>query len=500
MYMHDINKLKLYQLGYYLKMEEVDHFEDNDQYLKAAITLFNEIISDANYFRNNPSAEIFEKKSERYGEKIKELERKRKKGEEKADKKFRSTEFSDEFDLSDEEKTVVLLLLTKRGVGIKPEYPTLGGEMIIHALKLTHDTPPERARDILGQGSSLRDSDVITTRESRRMRPGKRERRSGDNPIEPTSFYLKSRPAKAILGTGEMELEEEDESKHRSRRGEKMKEDLMESIDPDVSFSDVVLPGELKDSILSLLAQESSKDKFLKEWNMKSVVGGREGINLLFSGPPGTGKTMMAKAIGGRLDKEVYKVSMSDMVNVWYGESEKNVGRMFELVEEKDGVILLDEAEGLLKMRSGTHSSTDATENRMVNLLLQELENHSGIIIMTSNLTKGIDPALDRRMDLKVKFPVPDEEARKEIWRYHLPDELPLAEDVDIETLARKYDFPGGKIRNAVVNAARRSLMDENEMVTQEDLITACEKELEGEEAMDYYLGEKESDDSRRYA
>jgi len=151
-------------------------------------------------------------------------------------------------------------------------------------------------------------------------------------------------------------------------------------------------------------------------------------------------------------------------------------------------------------MRTGAHSSTGATENRMVNLILQKLEEHSGIIIMTSNLAKGMDPALERRMDLKVKFPIPDVEAREKIWEYHLPDELPLADDVDLETLARKYDFPGGKIRNAVVNAARCSLMDDEEVVTQEDLEKACEKELEGEEAMDYYVGEKKSDDVRRYA
>jgi len=502
MYMHGLNKLKLFQLGYYLELDEVETFESNDEYLKAAITLFNEIIGDTKYFLHKPSPEIFEDKSARYSEKLKELEEKKENGED-GESPFCSTEFFEEHELSEEEKTVVLLLLSKRGVGISPSKISLDGETLIHALKLTHGTSPEEARKLLSEDSILLENKIIKSGKSKRSHrrpPGRRDREKGYSEIERCKFYLTGDAANAILGTGEMEMKEEKRGRSRSRKDRKMKEDLMESIEPEVSFSDVVLPQELKDSILSLLAQESSKEKFLDEWNMKSVVGEREGINLLFSGPPGTGKTMMAKAIGNRLDKEVHKVSLSDMVNVWYGETEKNVGRLFELVEEKEGVILLDEAEGLLNMRSGARSSTDATENRMVNLILQELEEHSGIIIMTSNLAKSIDPALERRMDMKVKFPVPDVEARENIWEYHLPDELPLAEDVDIERLARKYDFPGGKIRNAVVNAARRSLMGEEEVVTQEDLETACEKELEGEEAMDYYVGEKKSDDSRRYA
>jgi len=502
MYMHGLNKLKLYQLGYYLELDDVEAFETNDEYLKAAVTLFNKILGDTKYFLNNPSPEIFEDKSEKYKDKIKELEEKKSRGENEEDP-FRATQFFENYNLSEEEKTIVLLLQTKKGVGIKPDNVSLKGETLIHALKLTRDTPPEEARKLLTEESRLIEKDILESGKPRRPHrrpPGRRERKGGNSEIELSKFYLSSKATHAILGTGDLEIKEEKRGRSSSRKDRKMKEDLMESIEPEISFSDVVLPQELKDSILSLLAQESSKEKFLDEWNMKSVVGEREGINLLFSGHPGTGKTMMAKAIGNRLDKEVHKVSLSDMVNVWYGETEKNVGRMFELVEEKEGVILLDEAEGLLNMRSGARSSTDATENRMVNLILQELEEHSGIIIMTSNLAKSIDPALERRMDLKVKFPIPDVEAREKIWEYHLPDELPLAEDVDIHKLARKYDFPGGKIRNAVVNAARRSLMGEEEVVTQEDLETACEKELEGEKAMDYYVGEKKSDDTRRYA
>jgi len=502
MNMHGLNKLKLFQLGYYLELDEVEAFENNDEYLKAAITLFNEIIGDTKYFLHKPSPEIFEDKSARYSEKLEELKQKKERGEDEEDR-FCSTEFFNEHELSEEEKTIVLLLLSKRGVGISPSEITLDGEALIHALKLTHGTPPEEARKLLTRNSVLIENKIVKggkSSRSHRRPPGRRERNRGNSEIERSKFYLTGDVANAILGTGEMEIKEDERERFSSRKDRKMKEDLMQSIDPKVSFSDVVLPQELKDSILSLLAQESSKEKFLKDWNMESVVGERKGMNLLFSGPPGTGKTMMAKAIGNRLDREVHKVSLSDMVNVWYGETEKNVGRMFELVEEKEGVILLDEAEGLLNMRTGAHSSTGATENRMVNLILQKLEEHSGIIIMTSNLAKGMDPALERRTDLKVKFPIPDVEAREKIWEYHLPDELPLADDVDLETLARKYDFPGGKIRNAVVNAARCSLMDDEEVVTQEDLEKACEKELEGEEAMGYYVGEKKSDDVRRYA
>ncbi len=499
---HDVNQLKLYQLGYHLELDEVETFEDNDEYLKATITLCNKILGDVNYFIHNPTPAVFKDKSNEYSDKLQELEKKKVKGE-NGEGQFKSTEFFEEYELSEEERTIVLLLLTKRGIGIKPKVKSLSGEKLINALKLLHDTSPEDSRQLLSADSKLMENNILDVQFSREASWKRRKRKEGKrrhSDIEGANFCLTPKAANAILGTGDLGVKEKNSSKRESRRREKRKEDLMESIDPEVSFSDVVVPHKLKDSILSLLSQENSKQKFFKEWNMKSVIGKREGINLLFSGPSGTGKTMMAKAIGNELEKKVYQVSMSDMVNCWYGETEKNVGRLFELMEEKEGVVLLDEADGLLTKRSNSNSSSGGTKNRMVNLILQKLEDHSGIIIMTSNLTKKIDPALERRMDLKVKFPMPDEEARKKIWKYHLPDELPLAEDVNIDKLARKYDFSGGKIRNAVVNAARYSLMDDGDCVSQEDLKTACMKEIEGEEAMDYSITEKKSNDSKRYA
>jgi len=261
-----------------------------------------------------------------------------------------------------------------------------------------------------------------------------------------------------------------------------------EPVKTDITLSDVVLPDEIKESVGAIMTEKKYEEKFYDEWDMQSVVGNRRGLNVLFSGPPGTGKTMTAKALSNHLDQELYIIRFEELVNVWYGQTEKNVKKLFEKLDENGGIILLDEADAILKKRSSNRGGTNATENRIVNIFLQGMEDHSGIVVMTTNLAVNMDGALNRRIDIKVEFPVPDAEARERIWMYHLPDKLPLGDDVDLKELAERYEFTGGSIRNAAFNAARNALHAERDVVTKEDFKAAIMKEKEGEKAMKYSL------------
>ncbi len=181
-----------------------------------------------------------------------------------------------------------------------------------------------------------------------------------------------------------------------------------------------------------------------------SKVGG--GLRVLFQGPSGTGKTFAARILASTLGKDLYRLDVSSVVNKYIGETEKNLGRVFELAEELDVVLLLDEGDALLARRTGVQSSTDRYANLETNFLLQRLETFEGIVVVTTNAGDHIDTAFQRRMDVVVDFHAPDVAERFRLWQTHLPPahaaSLPLLREV-----ASRCQLTGGQIRNAVLHA-----------------------------------------------
>jgi len=112
--------------------------------------------------------------------------------------------------------------------------------------------------------------------------------------------------------------------------------------------------------------------------------------------------------------------------------------------------------------------------------MLQELEKFKGIIILTTNMDVLLDPALERRLSLKIKFELPSKELRLKIWQSHIPDKVKVAEGVDFKMLAVKYDFSGGNIKNAVLNAIRKIASKNSDTLTLEDLIFGANIEKGG--------------------
>jgi len=109
-------------------------------------------------------------------------------------------------------------------------------------------------------------------------------------------------------------------------------------------------------------------------------------------------------------------------------------------------------------------------------VLLQLMESHDGICILTTNLKKGIDKAFERRLSFKVHFSFPEADLRERLWEHHLPEEAPVSEDVDSYILAHSFELSGGSIRNAVVRAAYRAAAD-NRSISQDDLCEGAKAE-----------------------
>ncbi len=221
-----------------------------------------------------------------------------------------------------------------------------------------------------------------------------------------------------------------------------------------LEWSDVVLPEEVMGSIKDIIAQAKWRERVFDDWGMRRKMSYGRGLACLFSGPPGTGKTMMAALMAKTLGRELYKVDVSRIVSKWVGETEKNLGRVFDEAEKAQVILLFDEADSLFSSRTEVKGSNDRFANMEVNYLLQRMESYDGMSLLTTNFEKSIDEAFKRRLKFRVHFPLPDADERAELWRRMLPTADVLGDDIDFPKIGRRFQMSGGNIKNAVLRAA----------------------------------------------
>ena len=148
---------------------------------------------------------------------------------------------------------------------------------------------------------------------------------------------------------------------------------------------------------------------------------------------------MCAGLLAKDLGTELYQVDTSKLVSKWLGETEKNLGGLFDAAEAGHAILLFDEADALFGRRTDVRSSNDRHANEQTNYLLQRLESFTGIAILTTNHDTAIDEAFRRRLAVHVRFPLPDVYERERLWRALLPSQAPLVDGIDFAGLARKY-------------------------------------------------------------
>ncbi|MEE3101965.1 MAG: ATP-binding protein, partial [Pseudomonadota bacterium] len=183
------------------------------------------------------------------------------------------------------------------------------------------------------------------------------------------------------------------------------------------------------------------------------------GLRALLTGPSGAGKTLAARIFAAELGMDIHRVDLASVVSKFVGETEKNLHRLLTRAEALDVVLLIDEGDALLARRTEVRSSNDRFANMETDFLLQRLEFHQGVVLVTTNLAESVDPAFQRRMDAVIPFARPGPEERRRIWDLHLP----AGAEVDgraLDRLALRCALTGGQIRNAVRHAASRALED----------------------------------------
>ena len=239
-------------------------------------------------------------------------------------------------------------------------------------------------------------------------------------------------------------------------------------IDPVVDLNQVILPPGKREEVLRLVQNREEFLRVRQAWGLDDVLSYGRGTILLFSGPPGTGKTMLAHALAKAAGYRLLLVDFRKIEqNSRRNDIEDSLRRLFQEARLQKAIPFFDEADEMFG---------DRCMNGAMPAILREIERMDGVCILATNRRQVLDEALDRRVLYKLDFDLPSPEEREAIWRTLLPERLPLAKDVDVKALAEEFEFSGGYIKNAVLCAvntvAQRPEVDRT--VAQADLRTAA--------------------------
>jgi adenylate kinase family enzyme len=231
--------------------------------------------------------------------------------------------------------------------------------------------------------------------------------------------------------------------------------DLAEEIRPRFRPEELVLPHKQALQLDEIRRAMRSLSEVHYGWGTARVWD-EAGLAVLFAGAPGTGKTMAAEVLAAELDLPLYRIDLSQVVNKYVGETEKNLKRVFDACEASDLILLFDEADSLFGRRTKVRDAHDRYANLETSYLLSRMERSKGLTILATNRKEDLDEAFLRRLRYVVDFPVPEAAERRRIWQVAIPEGVD-AGDVDVRFLAEGFPLTGGHIRSAVFNACLQS-------------------------------------------
>ncbi len=263
----------------------------------------------------------------------------------------------------------------------------------------------------------------------------------------------------------------------RAQSNRKLAE-LAQKITPHYVWDDIVLPADKLQQLKEMCAYVKHRQRVYDEWGFDRKLSLGKGLNALFSGPSGTGKTMAAEVVANELKLELYKIDLSCVVSKYIGETEKNLSKIFQEAETSNAILFFDEADALFGKRSDVKDAHDRYANIETGYLLQKMEEYVGVVILATNLKRNMDEAFVRRIHFNVEFPFPQKEDRLRIWQHIFPRETPLEKTVDFDFLSRKFKIAGGNIKNVALAAAFYAAEDDGS-VFMDHLIRATKREFQ---------------------
>jgi hypothetical protein len=253
---------------------------------------------------------------------------------------------------------------------------------------------------------------------------------------------------------------------------------LARKVTPRRRLHDIVLPPDRLDQLREVCDALRYRSRVYEDWGFDKRFSLGTGLNILFAGPSGTGKTLAAEILAGELGVELYKIDLAAVVSKYIGETEKNLARIFAEAEAASAILFFDEADALFGKRSAVKDSHDRYANIEIGYLLQQMDEFDGTVVLATNLRRNMDDAFVRRMHFTVEFPLPDEPDRLRIWDGIWPATTPLDPELDHAELAHRVELSGGHIRNIAVAAAFLAAAD-GRAVTMEHLQRATRREYQ---------------------
>ena len=258
-----------------------------------------------------------------------------------------------------------------------------------------------------------------------------------------------------------------------------------------IKFTDVAGEDEAKDNLTEIVEYLHDPDKY-KE------IGASMPKGILLVGPPGTGKTMLAKAVAGEANVPFFSMSGSEFVEMFVGMGASKVRDLFKQAKEKAPcIVFIDEIDAIGKKRDGQVGGNDEREQTL-NQLLTEMDGFEGnngvIILAATNRPESLDPALLRpgRFDRRVPVELPDLKGREEILKVHAR-KIKVADNVDFNKIARMASgASGAELANIVNEAALRAVRDGRKFATQADLEESIEVVIAGYQKKNAILTDKE--------
>lgn len=243
-----------------------------------------------------------------------------------------------------------------------------------------------------------------------------------------------------------------------------------------LTWNDLVLHPKVLNQIKELKNWIEYNDKLLIEWEMAGKI--KPGYRVLFHGPSGTGKTLTANLLGKYTNKEVFRVDLSMVVSKYIGETEKNLSKLFKKASNKNWILFFDEADSLFGKRTEVKDAHDRYANQEVSYLLQRVENYPGLVILSSNFKTNIDAAFARRFNAIIPFQRPRPAERLKIWEKAFPRKVTLEKQIDLRTIADKYELTGANIMNVVHFACLEALAEGSDIISLKMITEGIRKEF----------------------
>jgi len=244
---------------------------------------------------------------------------------------------------------------------------------------------------------------------------------------------------------------------------------------------DLVVAARVSTTLDDLLFEAHDRVAFWEQPQARRLFPQGRGLLALFSGPPGTGKTMTAQVIAATLGMDLFRVDLAAVVSKWVGETSRNLDRVLRRAADLDVVLMFDEADALFGKRTDVKQANDRFANTDTGFLLQAIESYRGVALLSTNRKGDIDTAFIRRLRYVLDFPVPGESERLRLWQTLVaqlagPDHAERL-DIDLQHLASGVEVSGAQIKLAVLTAvfaSRRSC----EAMAPEHLLGGLQREL----------------------